>query len=83
MGKPDRSHFEFVEASGALTEESPLCASPLEPSQDVELLDAYSRAVTGVVDAIGPSVVSISVDKPSDDDDIEKLLTVTYSQTTT
>jgi S1-C subfamily serine protease len=72
MGKPDRSHFEFVEASGALTEESPLCASPLEPSQDVELLDAYSRAVTGVVDAIGPSVVSISVDKPSDDDDIEK-----------
>lgn len=29
------------------------------PSSDAELLDAYSRAVTSVVDAIGPSVVSI------------------------
>jgi S1-C subfamily serine protease len=28
---------------------------------DVELLDAYSRAVTSVVDAVGPAVVSISV----------------------
>lgn len=28
---------------------------------DVELLDAYSRAVTAVVDAIGPAVVSLSV----------------------
>lgn len=28
---------------------------------DVELLDAYSRAVTGVVDSIGPAVVGITV----------------------
>ncbi len=28
---------------------------------DVELLDAYSRAVTTVVDAVGPAVVSLSV----------------------
>jgi len=27
---------------------------------DVEFLDAYSRAVTTVVDAVGPAVVSIS-----------------------
>jgi S1-C subfamily serine protease len=32
--------------------------------QDVELLDAYSRAVTTVVDAIGPAVVSIAVRMP-------------------
>jgi len=30
---------------------------------DAELLDAYSRAVISVVDGVGPSVVSISVDK--------------------
>jgi S1-C subfamily serine protease len=30
-------------------------------SADVELLDAYSRAVTTVVDAVGPAVVSISI----------------------
>lgn len=33
--------------------------------QDVELLDAYSRAVTTVVGAIGPSVVSIAVQMPT------------------
>lgn len=32
---------------------------------DVELLDAYSRAVITVVDAIGPAVVSISVGRQS------------------
>jgi len=31
---------------------------------DVELLDAYSRAVTTVVDTVGPAVVSIAVGKP-------------------
>ncbi len=33
----------------------------LSGKTDVDLLDAYSRAVTGVVDAVGPAVVSISV----------------------
>ncbi len=32
-------------------------------TSDVELLDAYSRAVTKVVDTVGPAVVSISVGK--------------------
>ncbi len=38
-------------------------SQPISPADasDVELLDAYSRAVTGVVDAIGPAVVSIAV----------------------
>lgn len=31
------------------------------PADDVELLDAYSRAVVGVVEAMGPAVVSLSV----------------------
>ena len=39
---------------------------------DVELLDAYSRAVTAVVEAVGPSVVGITVGRePSGGNDIE------------
>jgi len=34
-----------------------------EAASDVELLDAYSRAVISVVEAVGPAVVSISVSK--------------------
>ncbi len=34
------------------------------PVDDTELLDAYSRAVTTVVDRVGPSVVSIGVKRP-------------------
>lgn len=33
-------------------------------SRDLELLDAYSRAVISVVDSVGPSVVSVSAGKP-------------------
>jgi S1-C subfamily serine protease len=36
-------------------------ASP--PLDDQDLLDAYSHAVVSVVDAVGPSVVSIGIDK--------------------
>lgn len=34
---------------------------PLPARDDADLLDAYSRAVIGVVDAVGPAVVSVSV----------------------
>jgi len=37
--------------------------SPQVPSQDSELLDAYSAAVTHVVRRVGPSVVKIDVDR--------------------
>jgi len=36
-------------------------AGPATPAADVELLDAYSRAVIGVVEAVGPAVVNIRV----------------------
>jgi S1-C subfamily serine protease len=36
------------------------CEVGAEGRQDVELLDAYSRAVTTVVEAVGPAVVGIS-----------------------
>lgn len=35
------------------------CAVPTPAPADDELLDAYSRAVTGVVEAVGPAVVGI------------------------
>lgn len=37
---------------------------------DVELLDAYSRAVTTVVDAVGPAVVGISVGREGSSGDV-------------
>jgi S1-C subfamily serine protease len=41
-------------------------AAVTEPTADVDLLDAYSRAVVSVVDAVGPAVVSLAVaGKPS------------------
>ena len=33
----------------------------MRPHNDEELLDAYSRAVIGVVDKAGPAVVSLEV----------------------
>src|SRR5262249_22251685 len=40
----------------------PSAANPEAPAKDDDLLDAYSRAVTQVVDEVGPAVVSIAVD---------------------
>ena len=36
------------------------------PSDDSEILDAYSRAVTGAVDAVAPAVVHLKVEGPAD-----------------
>src|SRR5258708_36187628 len=35
--------------------------APKEPTKDEGLLDAYSRAVVGVVEKVGPAVVSIAI----------------------
>jgi S1-C subfamily serine protease len=40
-------------------------AQPPRPESDEEVLDAYSRAVMGVVERVGPAVVSIGVKKQS------------------
>ncbi|HYA31226.1 MAG TPA: trypsin-like peptidase domain-containing protein, partial [Thermodesulfovibrionales bacterium] len=39
---------------------------------DLELLDAYSRAVIAVVDAVGPAVVGVSVGKRSRGRELEQ-----------
>jgi len=48
-------------SAGALGPQAPL--SPRPAAEDVGLLDAYSQAVTAVVDAIGPAVVSVHAGK--------------------
>jgi len=52
--------LKFINASRAEASQEFRCEVPLEEASDANLLDAYSRAVTAVVDAIGPAVVSIS-----------------------
>jgi S1-C subfamily serine protease len=47
--EPLTTDAEYEQAAG----------SPPEPRTDADLLDAYSEAVVAVVDAVGPSVVSI------------------------
>ena len=42
-------------------------------SEDAALLDAYSRAVTGVVDAVGPAIVSVSIGRRLTRDEFEPL----------
>jgi S1-C subfamily serine protease len=50
-------------ASGPVANGGGRPAGPAVPGADVELLDAYSRAVIGVVEAVGPAVVNIRVDR--------------------
>jgi S1-C subfamily serine protease len=38
---------------------------------DASLLDAYSRAVTSVVEAVGPAIVSVSTGRPTGDGEFE------------
>ncbi len=50
--------LEYINATPSVNERK---AAPAEPDRDTDLLDAYSRAVTGVVARVGPAVVHIRV----------------------
>jgi S1-C subfamily serine protease len=60
-------------AGDAAAQEGSAPDGPLSQKQveSIEFLDAYSRAVTAVVDAVGPSVVSLSVGRALDEDRFE------------
>jgi S1-C subfamily serine protease len=53
-----RTHFTV--AAGDLRNDQP-AAAPANSPADAELLDAYSRAVSGVVEQVAPAVVSVEV----------------------
>ena len=52
--------FNLIKDDGEAGEPLHRCEVSAEGRGDVELLDAYSRAVITVVDAVGPAVVGIS-----------------------
>jgi S1-C subfamily serine protease len=53
--------LKFIQdENSAGAERSFRCKVPPTETSDVDLLDAYSKAVTTVVDAVGPAIVSIS-----------------------
>src|SRR5207247_1875263 len=52
------THLNLVEGEPVSPKQSPL---PTSPPADAELLDAYSRTVSGVVERVAPAVVSVEV----------------------
>jgi S1-C subfamily serine protease len=68
MKKSGKRPLVWIEAKDlAEGGNQPSLQDKIDPSvaSDMDLLDAYSRAVIAVVDAVGPSVVSISLGKKS------------------
>ncbi len=65
-----KSNLEFLASHGTpLTEgQTPVTA---QAEEDRDLLDAYSRAVVGVVEKVGPSVVSIGVRRTAQGPDVQ------------
>lgn len=57
----DTSNWFLLTASDAGQASEQSGGSPVDPNaQDVELLDAYSRAVISVVEAVSPAVISVT-----------------------
>ncbi|MBJ6727394.1 trypsin-like peptidase domain-containing protein [Geomonas sp. Red875] len=64
MDETERSGLKLVGSDGEFGgEANGSCRIKKEDASDVELLDAYSRAVITVVDTVGPAVVGIAVAK--------------------
>jgi len=61
MDEQCRKALQYVSANGDAAAANGSCRIKSEDASDVELLDAYSRAVITVVDTVGPAVVGISV----------------------
>lgn len=62
MSERHQSENELRKGAGESQGEAGSCCVRPEASSDVELLDAYSRAVTTVAEAVGPAVVGVIAD---------------------
>jgi len=56
-----RKAWQFIASDAPAAQENGGCRIKSEDTSEVELLDAYSRAVITVVEAVGPAVVGIQV----------------------
>jgi S1-C subfamily serine protease len=63
MDEKCKKALQCISAEGNAAIPNGSCRIKSEDTSEVELLDAYSRAVITVVDAVGPAVVGISVKK--------------------
>jgi S1-C subfamily serine protease len=61
--------YEISSDASATSDEGATSAPSAEPASSVEALDAYSRAVIGAVEQVGPAVVSVYVGGSADDAD--------------
>jgi S1-C subfamily serine protease len=61
MRKRLKKHRDLHLTAGPAANDSARAAGSVGPAADLELLDAYSRVVVGVVEAVGPAVVNIRV----------------------
>ncbi|HJV64498.1 MAG TPA: trypsin-like peptidase domain-containing protein [Geomonas sp.] len=61
MDDKNRDPFHYISAAHENGSANGSCRIKSEDASEVELLDAYSRAVITVVDTVGPAVVGISV----------------------
>jgi S1-C subfamily serine protease len=61
MRKGSRKHRDLQLAAGPAANDGVRAAGPVGSGEDLELLDAYSRAVVGVVVWVGAAVVNIRV----------------------
>ena len=64
MDSTARSTLKLIKAENAGKDVQGRCEATAEDTSDLELLDAYSRAVIKVVQIVGPAVVSVSVGQP-------------------
>jgi S1-C subfamily serine protease len=63
MDEGGRKALQYIAGENIGTPQNGSCRIRSEVASEVELLDAYSRAVITVVDAVGPAVVGITVRK--------------------
>lgn len=67
MGKHSKKDRHLWLTAGPAVNGGGHAAGPAAPGSDAELLDAYSQAVVGVVETVGPAVVNIRVRRAATD----------------
>jgi len=66
MDEKCRKALQYLSGNDNGTSVNGSCRIKDEDAAEVELLDAYSRAVIAVVDAVGPAVVRVASKKPAE-----------------